>query len=75
MDYKVEFLPTMETKGIKHLTQQSHPIPSLELAKELEALLMEKDQEGYDLYQILECQRKTIVPNEDLSGFFVIFKK
>ncbi len=70
--YKVAFVPTMEAKG--KLIKTKFPIRSLDLAVELEALLNENRDTGYEFVQIVESQRESELGKDDF-GFFLIFKK
>ncbi|MEO1518000.1 MAG: hypothetical protein AAFV95_23460 [Bacteroidota bacterium] len=71
--FKVEYIPTIKEAGGK-LNRHMGLIDELDLRQQLEALLNERHEEGYDLQQLHESQRISGLGHRQ-SGFFLIFKK
>ncbi|MEO1517997.1 MAG: hypothetical protein AAFV95_23445 [Bacteroidota bacterium] len=71
--FKVEYIPTIALKG-SALTRHNAIVDEIELKQQLEALLNERHEEGYDLMQMHESQRTSDMGKRS-AGFFLIFKK
>ncbi len=73
--YKVNYLPTTDKSGSGVMGTFSRPMEGLDIAIELEALLIEREREGYAFRQMLESNRTDPVNGRFLSGIFVVFEK
>ena len=74
-NYKVDFLPSVIKTGATALTRYEKPLEGLDIANNLEALLLERDQEGLALLQIMDYERSNPLTGKNLSGLLVVFKK
>ncbi|MEZ5058633.1 MAG: hypothetical protein R2879_16480 [Saprospiraceae bacterium] len=71
-DYKVEYLPTSHYKKKWYMNK----VDGLKLAKELEAMLIEYDEKGYELLKmdsIVTTEPSTAQTSTD--GMLLVFKK
>ncbi|MEZ4950123.1 MAG: hypothetical protein R2784_12150 [Saprospiraceae bacterium] len=71
-DYKVEYLPTSHYKKKWYMNK----VIGLKLAKELEAMLIEYDEKGYELLKmdsIVTTEPSTAQTSTD--GMLLVFKK
>lgn len=69
--YKVEFLSTVA--GGKFTPNK--PVDQLDLCYQLEALLVERSQQGYKMVKIIDHRKMNVSTGKDLSGLIVVFEK
>lgn len=73
--YKVNFLPTTDKSGSGMMGTLPRPMEGLDIAIELEALLIEREKEGYKFRQMIDTNRTDPINARVISGIFVVFEK
>jgi len=73
--YKVEFVPSTDRIEKGMMAGYSRPMEGLDLAVEMEALLIERKNQGYRFVQMMESNRTDPINGKIISGIFVVFQK
>ena len=77
--YKVVYLESSKIGRVRKWTISGSPLDGPATAKDLEALLVEQAEQGYELVSITPMESthylKTGVPVQATAGFVVTFKK
>ncbi len=73
--YQVEYIPGYDVIGNNKLLQRFKHVSEIELKSQMEALIIEKAEEGFDFVQMIESNRTNPETGMIYNGYFLVFKR